>query len=83
MTNHPGQPPASQQGVNVITSLPYSFNQKMEQHNLKLEAKFQEIRDTEVRFEEYNTTDAEYIFVAYGLSARICQKAMDLARTKA
>ena len=66
---------------NYITSL-FIQPEKMEQHNLKLEAKFQEIRDTEVRFEEYNTTDAEYIFVAYGLSARICQKAMDLARDK-
>ena len=66
---------------NYITSL-FIQPEKMEQHNLKLEAKFQEMRDTEVRYEEYNTTDAEYIFVAYGLSARICQKAMDLARDK-
>ncbi len=66
---------------NYITSL-FIQPEKMEQHNLKLEVKFQEMRDTEVRFEEYNTTDAEYIFVAYGLSARICQKAMDLARDK-
>jgi len=35
---------------------------------------------TKVRFEELNTEDVYYFFVAYGLSARICQKAMDIAR---
>ncbi len=66
---------------NYITSL-FIQPEKMEQHNLKLEAKFHEIRETEVRYEEYNTDDADYLFVAYGLSARICQKAMDLGREK-
>jgi 2-oxoglutarate ferredoxin oxidoreductase subunit alpha len=54
----------------------------MEVHNLKLEEKFKQIRENEVRFEEINTANAEYLFVAYGLSARICQKAMDIAREK-
>jgi 2-oxoglutarate ferredoxin oxidoreductase subunit alpha len=66
---------------NYITSL-YIQPERMEQQNLKLEAKFKQIRDNEVRFEETNTGDAEYLFVAYGLSARICQKAMDIAREK-
>lgn len=66
---------------NYITSL-FIQPEKMEQHNLKLEAKFQAIREAEVRYEEYNTDDADYLFVAYGLSARICQKAMDLGRDK-
>ena len=30
--------------------------------------------------EELNCDDAEYLFVAYGTSARICQKSMQLAR---
>jgi 2-oxoglutarate/2-oxoacid ferredoxin oxidoreductase subunit alpha len=66
---------------NSITSL-FIQPEKMEQHNLKLEAKFKLIREQEVRWEEMNTADAEYLFVAYGLSARICQKAMDFAREK-
>ena len=66
---------------NYITSL-FIQPERMEVHNQKLEAKFKQIRENEVRFEEINTDDAEYIFVAYGLSARICQKAMDLAREK-
>ncbi len=66
---------------NYITSL-FIQPERMEVHNLKLEEKFKQIREHEVRFEEINTTDAEYLFVAYGLSARICQKAMDIAREK-
>lgn len=66
---------------NFITSLVID-PEKMEQHNIHLEEKFQKIRENEVRFEEINTDDAEYLFVAYGLSARICQKAIDLAREK-
>ena len=66
---------------NYITSL-FIQPERMEVHNLKLEEKFKLIRQNEVRFEEINTADAEYLFVAYGLSARICQKAMDLAREK-
>lgn len=66
---------------NYITSL-FIQPERMEVHNLKLEEKFKQIREQEVRFEEINTKDAEYLFVAYGLSARICQKAMDIAREK-
>ncbi len=66
---------------NYITSL-FIQPERMEEHNLKLEEKFKQIRENEVRFEEYNTADAAYLFVAYGLSARICMKAMDLLREK-
>lgn len=66
---------------NYITSL-FIQPERMEVHNQKLEAKYKLIRENEVRFEEIQTDDAEYLFVAYGLSARICQKAMDLAREK-
>jgi len=68
-------------GRNFITSL-FIEPERMEQHNLKLEAKFKLMRENELRFEEYNTGDAEYLLVAYGLSARICQKAMDILREK-
>lgn len=72
--------PASRER-NYITSL-FIQPEKMEEHNLKLEAKFKQMRDNEVRWEEMNTEDADYIFIAYGLSARICQKAMDVARER-
>ncbi len=66
---------------NIITSLDLdSFRQ--EKHNVKLQAKYTEIRKNEVRFEKINCDDAEYLFVAYGSSARIAQKAMQLCRDK-
>jgi 2-oxoglutarate ferredoxin oxidoreductase subunit alpha len=66
---------------NYITSL-FIQPEKMEVHNLKLEEKFKQMRENEVRYEEILTEDAEYLFVAYGLSARICQKAMEVLRSK-
>ncbi len=64
---------------NIITSLdldPY----KQEKHVRHLYEKYAQMEREDVRFEEIQTTDAEYLFVAYGSSARICQKAVDLAR---
>ncbi|MFZ4057289.1 MAG: 3-methyl-2-oxobutanoate dehydrogenase subunit VorB [Ferruginibacter sp.] len=66
---------------NYITSL-HILPEKMEVHNEKLLAKFNLMRQQEVRYQEIQTEDAEYILVAYGLSARICHKAVDLARAK-
>lgn len=66
---------------NYITSL-FIKPEVLEQHNLKLVAKFNLMREQEVRWEELHTEDAEYLLVAYGLSARICQKAIDIARAK-
>ena len=40
------------------------------------------IEENEVRFEEFQTGDAEYLLVAYGSSARISQKALQLARAE-
>lgn len=74
-----GKPPSRKR--NSITSL-FMQPEQMELHNLKLQEKFRQITENEVRFEEMNTDDAEYLFVAYGLCARICQKAMDIARSK-
>ena len=65
---------------NYITSL-HILPENMEVHNHNLEEKFRRMKD-EVRYEEYMTEDAEYLFVAYGLSARICQKAVEIAREK-
>ena len=66
---------------NIITSLDLDA-ERQEKFNLKLVAKYREIEEKEVRFEEFMTDDAEYLFVAYGTSARICQKAIKLARAE-
>ncbi|MFO7843025.1 MAG: 3-methyl-2-oxobutanoate dehydrogenase subunit VorB [Bacteroidales bacterium] len=66
---------------NIITSLDLD-PVKQEQFNQKLQAKYQEMEEKEVRFEEIQTEDAEYLFVAYGTSSRICEKSVQLARKK-
>lgn len=65
---------------NIITSL-YIEPERMEQINIQLQAKYEEMKK-EIRFEEILTEDADIILVAFGLSARICLKAIDLAREK-
>ncbi len=65
----------------VITSL-YLKPDQMEEVNLHLQKKYDEIRKNEIRYETFNCDDADYIIVAYGLVARICKKAAELAREK-
>jgi 2-oxoglutarate/2-oxoacid ferredoxin oxidoreductase subunit alpha len=65
----------------IITSLDLD-PAGQERVNLKLQAKYRQIEKDEVRYEMISCEDAEYIFVAFGLSARICQKSIDLARSK-
>jgi len=72
--------PASRQR-NYITSL-HIKPEMLEKHNEKLVAKYEEVKKNEVRYEEINTEDAEYLMVAYGLCARICHKAVNMAREK-
>jgi 2-oxoglutarate ferredoxin oxidoreductase subunit alpha len=71
--------PASRER-NVITSL-FIDPEKMEGINIRLQEKYEKMRE-EVRFEEIALDDAEFALVAFGLSARVCQKAVDLAREK-
>lgn len=65
----------------IVTSLELDSN-KMETHNLHLQEKYRMLEENEVRFEEINCNDAEYVFIAYGSSARIAQKAVQLGRTE-
>jgi len=66
---------------NIITSLDLD-SLKMEKHNHHLQAKYRKMEAEEVRFETFDTEDAEYLIVAYGSSARIAQKSLALARAK-
>ena len=66
---------------NIITSLELEAP-KQEEHNHKLQAKYAKMEEDEVRFEMINCEDADYVFVAYGSSARISEKAMQLGREK-
>ena len=66
---------------NIITSLELQPD-AMEQNNLRFQAKYKAIEENEVRYEEIMCEDAEYLLVAFGSSARICQKACQIAREK-
>lgn len=65
--------------TNIITSLELN-PEVMEQRNIHLQQKYAEIEANEVRYEEIDCEDAEYLIVAFGSSARIAQKAMEHAR---
>ncbi len=64
---------------NILTSLDLDPS-RMERHNQALQAKYRKIEENEVRFESINCDDADYLLVAYGSAARICQKTLKLAR---
>jgi 2-oxoglutarate ferredoxin oxidoreductase subunit alpha len=64
---------------NVITSL-FIKPEEMEQVNLRLQEKYRTIEDNEKRVELMGTEDADFAIVAYGLSARIGRKVMELLR---
>lgn len=63
----------------VATSLELD-SARQEIFNHKLQAKYRAIEENEVRFEKIMCDDAEFMLVAYGSSARICQKAVEIAR---
>jgi len=65
--------------INVITSLELK-PEEMEKRNLHLQAKYDEIRANEVRYETQQMDDAEWMIVAFGSAARIAQKAIEIAR---
>ena len=64
---------------NVITSLEMD-SEVMEQNNYRFQQKYAELEETETMCEEIMCEDAEYLFVAFGSAARICQKAAEIAR---
>lgn len=66
---------------NVVTSLEMD-PAKMEVINHELQALYAEIERNEPRWEETGVEDADYLFIAFGSVARICDKARELAAEK-
>ena len=62
---------------NVINSL-YIDPNICAEHNERLARKYKAIEENEVRWEEYNTENAEVIFVAYGTPSRITRAAIKM-----
>jgi 2-oxoglutarate ferredoxin oxidoreductase subunit alpha len=65
---------------NIITSL-FIQAEVMEKVNLKLQEKYKKIKENEVRYEEYQLEDAEFVIVSFGLCSRISKKVVDTARS--
>jgi len=66
---------------NIITSLNLK-SEKQEVHNQHLQEKYNKIAENEVAYEKINCENADYIIVAFGLSARLSQKAIQLGAEK-
>tara|TARA_R110001583_G_scaffold145635_2_gene297598 strand:- start:29317 stop:30399 length:1083 start_codon:yes stop_codon:yes gene_type:complete len=66
---------------NIITSLDLD-SEKMEVRVRNLMKKYDQMEQEDLRYEKINCDDAEYLIVAYGSSARISQKAVELGRAK-
>lgn len=64
---------------NIVTSL-FIQPERMEIQNKTLQKKYAKICENEVKYEAIETQDADYILVAFGLSARICHKAQQVLR---
>jgi 2-oxoglutarate ferredoxin oxidoreductase subunit alpha len=63
----------------VVKSL-YLGDGELEAHNWKLHAKYQVLKEQEVRWEEYETAGAELLVTAFGSTARIAKTAIMMAR---
>lgn len=64
---------------NVLTTLELD-SAKMEKNNERFQETYRLIEANEVRYKEFYTDDCDYLMVAFGSVARICQKAMEDAR---
>lgn len=62
---------------NIINSL-YLNAEDLEEHNNKLQEKYNKMREKEVRVESYNIEDADIVISAYGTTARIARTAISI-----
>lgn len=62
---------------NIVNSL-FIDALDCEEHNYRLQAKYEKIKESEMRVEEYNLDGAEIVFAAYGTVARIVKNAIKL-----
>lgn len=66
---------------NIITSL-YLQPEQMEARVRRLMEKYRRMEQEDLRYEMIACDDADYLIVAYGSSARIAQKTVEIARKK-
>jgi 2-oxoglutarate ferredoxin oxidoreductase subunit alpha len=67
---------------NVINSL-FLKPEELENHNIKLQAKYNSIKKNETRYELFNCEEeCDLIIVAYGTTSRICKNVIKMAKEK-
>jgi 2-oxoglutarate ferredoxin oxidoreductase subunit alpha len=71
---------AKGRATHLIASMRLTPDNALEALNLRLQAKYREIEQKEVLWEEYETGDARLLIVGFGLSARICKSAVSALR---
>lgn len=64
---------------NLINSI-YLDTDELEEHNRKLQRKYKEIEENEVRVEEFMIDDAEYVLMGYGIVSRILKTVVEKLR---
>ena len=60
---------------NIVNSL-YIESELLEEHNIRLQAKFKKMTENEIKVESYNIEDADVVIAAYGTTARIAKTAI-------
>lgn len=68
-------------GQNIVTSLDLQA-ERMEKRVRRLMRKYDQMEKEDMRYETFMCDDADYLIVAYGSSARIAQKTVQLGRDK-
>ena len=64
---------------NIHTSLELK-PEAQEANNLRFQAKYQKIKENEVRYETQQCEDADYLIVSFGSASRLSEKALEIAR---
>ncbi len=76
---HTGKPKDKER--RYITSL-HIQPEQMEQINIRLQEKYRQIEENETLYQAVDLDGCDYIFTGFGLGARICMKAQELAKEK-
>ncbi|MBS1271128.1 MAG: 2-oxoglutarate oxidoreductase subunit KorA [Candidatus Marinimicrobia bacterium] len=66
---------------NLISSIELDPDD-LEEHNRKMQRKYQEMRESEVRYQAYHCDDAEIILIGFGIVSRVIQSAVDELRAQ-
>jgi pyruvate/2-oxoacid:ferredoxin oxidoreductase alpha subunit len=67
--------------ANVVSSI-YLESDELEEHNRQMEAKYIRAQNSEPRWEQYCTDDAEILVVGYGIVSRVLRSMVEKARAE-